>query len=263
VTADLGRTLPDGAASVAQLLGSECTDVGGIHDVAVGDAAAIAMSIGRHPKVNPSVDPNEDAALVATGGGAALAVVADGHFGFDAARAAVTALRAEADVLLAQPPAIAEQALRMAVHVVEEAVLAALSDAGELAMSSRTALTVALIHAGVVHVSTTGDTMALLLTGRRLKPKGFRGDRRFIGPHHGPIEVARRRVQPGDRLVLASDGLTDYARSEAVAEIAAALAPPRETARRLVQLALDGGAGDNVTVVVVDPHAAVSGVGAG
>lgn len=53
-------------------------------------------------------------------------------------------------------------------------------------------------------------------------------------------------------MIVASDGLTDFTPTTLVAQIAAAPAPPQATARRLAEAALDGGAGDNVTVVVAD-----------
>ena len=51
------------------------------------------------------------------------------------------------------------------------------------------------------------------------------------------------------RLLLCSDGLTDYATLDSVEAL---LADPLTTAQSLCRLALDGGGGDNVSVVLAD-----------
>ncbi len=63
------------------------------------------------------------------------------------------------------------------------------------------------------------------------------------------IEVA---LQPGDRLLLCSDGLTGFASSEAVEQILGGAPDAGDAARDLVEAALRGGGGDNVTVVVLE-----------
>ena len=242
----------DEQAPTVALSGPDCVVPGEITDVALGGVGALAMSVGRYPKPNPSVEPNEDAAFMAAGSNALLVVVADGHLGFNAAQAAVAALQVEAPVLLGCSPVTAVQALELAVHTAERGVAAALAGAEDVAQSSRTALTVAIAHPGIVHVCTVGDTAAFHLKGARSRLKRFRSEDRFLGPHHGPVRVDRRRWRVGDRLVIASDGLTDFADDSLIGQIAAAQAPSLETARKLVEAALDGGAGDNVTVAVAD-----------
>jgi PPM family protein phosphatase len=68
-----------------------------------------------------------------------------------------------------------------------------------------------------------------------------------------PLEPALELLDPqaGDRYLLCSDGLSDYV---AVADIAAAMSPddPQPTCERLVALALDAGAPDNVSCIVAD-----------
>lgn len=73
------------------LLGQRFPHLGAIDTVAEGTAAA-AISRGGASKVYDHVDPNEDAALWATGAGGTLLAVADGHSGAHGARAAVEAL---------------------------------------------------------------------------------------------------------------------------------------------------------------------------
>jgi PPM family protein phosphatase len=58
-------------------------------------------------------------------------------------------------------------------------------------------------------------------------------------------------AQPGDRLLLCSDGVSDSLDDDAIA-IALQLHPRRAAADRLIDLALDAGARDNVSAVVAD-----------
>lgn len=66
-------------------------------------------------------------------------------------------------------------------------------------------------------------------------------------------------ARTGDRYVLASDGLFDEVTELQIAAVLRRLADPEEAASELVRLANENGARDNVTVVVVDVVAGVSG----
>jgi serine/threonine protein phosphatase PrpC len=76
-------------------------------------------------------------------------------------------------------------------------------------------------------------------------------------PEGGGLDVVRLDVAPGDRLLLASDGLTDLVPDEVIADVLISREGD-EAAAALVQLALDAGGRDNITVVVADliegPH---------
>ena len=65
------------------------------------------------------------------------------------------------------------------------------------------------------------------------------------------IDKIRGDALPGDRFLLCSDGLNKYA---TIAELGAALShvPIEVVTDNLVQMALDGGGADNVSVIVVD-----------
>jgi protein phosphatase len=58
--------------------------------------------------------------------------------------------------------------------------------------------------------------------------------------------------QPGDRWLLCSDGLTSVVPAEVIEAEMAAQPDPQACAQRLVDLALEGGGPDNVTVIVAD-----------
>jgi protein phosphatase len=64
-----------------------------------------------------------------------------------------------------------------------------------------------------------------------------------------PIE--RHDARAGDRLLLCSDGLSDYVADEQIAEAMAATGADA-VARELTRSALEGGGRDNVTVVIAD-----------
>src|SRR4051794_32117406 len=70
-------------------------------------------------------------------------------------------------------------------------------------------------------------------------------------PRRTPPAVETLAARPGDRLLLCSDGLTDYVDEEAIAA-ALRIETRAAAAERLVALALGAGARDNVSVVVAD-----------
>jgi protein phosphatase len=57
-------------------------------------------------------------------------------------------------------------------------------------------------------------------------------------------------MEDGDRLLLCSDGLTDSVDDETIGVTLQRALSSREAGERLVQLALDGGGNDNITVIV-------------
>jgi len=64
------------------------------------------------------------------------------------------------------------------------------------------------------------------------------------------VELKRWRLEDGDQLLLCSDGLTEMVSDETIATVLASPGPSAETCRRLVDLALEAGGKDNVTVVL-------------
>jgi len=70
----------------------------------------------------------------------------------------------------------------------------------------------------------------------------------------GPFRPAGRLVpvQPGDRFLLCSDGLTDYVDDTLIAQTLRANPDRKSCAAELVHRTLEAGAPDNVTVIVAD-----------
>ncbi len=64
-------------------------------------------------------------------------------------------------------------------------------------------------------------------------------------------EIGRLDIEPGDRLLLCSDGLTEEVADPAIKEIFEHSESCDEIAKNLVEAAKDGGGSDNITVVVV------------
>jgi protein phosphatase len=66
------------------------------------------------------------------------------------------------------------------------------------------------------------------------------------------LDFEQLRLGPGERFLLCSDGLTRVAGDAAIAAALAEARAPERACARLLDLAREGGAPDNVTVVVVD-----------
>jgi serine/threonine protein phosphatase PrpC len=64
------------------------------------------------------------------------------------------------------------------------------------------------------------------------------------------VEFHHLHLNDGDQILLCSDGLTDMVSDEEIARILAGNAPPQETSQTLVDLALEHGGRDNVTVIL-------------
>jgi protein phosphatase len=67
---------------------------------------------------------------------------------------------------------------------------------------------------------------------------------------HVEVDVDVIRLENGDRLLLCSDGLTDLVDDDAITETLAAKPASGDACDRLIELALDAGGRDNVTVIV-------------
>ncbi len=70
----------------------------------------------------------------------------------------------------------------------------------------------------------------------------------------GPLHPVIQQVpaQPGDRLLVCSDGLSDVVPDEEIERVLAGYPDPAGCAQQLIELAREGGGPDNITVVVGD-----------
>jgi protein phosphatase len=66
------------------------------------------------------------------------------------------------------------------------------------------------------------------------------------------VDVLELEIKPGDRIMLCSDGLYGYASNDGMQYLLGSGDPPETVARDLIDLALRGGGGDNVSVIVIE-----------
>lgn len=64
------------------------------------------------------------------------------------------------------------------------------------------------------------------------------------------VDMLEDKKQPGDRFLLCSDGLTEYAGSDQL--LVNMMLPLQEAADRLLTLALEGGGQDNITLILLE-----------
>jgi serine/threonine protein phosphatase PrpC len=216
---------------------------------------------------------NEDTAYA----GSRLAAVADGMGGMPAGElASDIVMSALAPLDTPKDPKDAAGALREALDKANEQIRTTTeSDASQDGMGTTvTSLllsgdTITLVHVGdsrcylrrdgTITQLTKDDTFVQSLVDQGvLTPAEARAHpRRSIvtqavqGEELVP-EVAQMTVQPGDRFLVCSDGLSDWVSEDSIAETLASVEDPDLCAGRLVDLALVAGAPDNVTVVVAD-----------
>ncbi|MBP7712612.1 MAG: protein phosphatase 2C domain-containing protein [Gammaproteobacteria bacterium] len=240
-----------------QLLGREHEVASSVHyrRAVIGacavEAAICAGGLGAAGK------PNEDALLIVppdAPGEPALVVVADGHFGADAAELAVAAVgRAWADA----SPEVREGSDEALVRLVRMAQ-AAITEAGT---EGETTLLLAVIHNGTtLRWASVGDSYLYRLPPGRGGRRANRLDRVWLGPRLTvPVhEVTRRgrfELAPGTRVLLTTDGIPEAIRNVptlGARQIRAALdGGGDQPLDALVRTALDRGGEDNIAAVLV------------
>ncbi|MGI8870965.1 MAG: protein phosphatase 2C domain-containing protein [Mycobacteriales bacterium] len=214
---------------------------------------------------------NEDSAYA----GRHLLAVADGVGGAVAGELASATVIGAIAPLDAQPPEDVESALRDAITLANRRLREAVRREPSLSGmgTTLTALLLADDRLGMAHIAdsrayrlrdggleqiTRDETLVqTLIDEGRLSPAEARRHpyrsvilRSLTGEEVEPV-LATSSPRPGDRYLLCSDGLTDYAELSSITA-ALELAAPGEVAERLIDLALAGGGGDNVTCIVAD-----------
>ena len=216
------------------------------------DQIAVAITRGRHRKAYAYTDPNEDAAVAVVGRRATLLAVADGHNGWAATEAAMTAV--VSSIGDDPPPQLSDDELVDLFHDAGRAVLDVTERPGFPTPDSRTTLVIALVSPGSVQWASFGDSAAYLVTGAA-GAKLSQSRHRFVGypmPRQAVEHLLDRgttEVPDGAWVVVASDGFVDFARPFPTAPFADA-EDAETVARGLVLAACEGGAGDNVAVGV-------------
>ena len=231
---------------------------------------------GKHPyagltEVGRVRKHNEDAVLMEP----PLFAVADGLGGHEAGE---VASRVAIDALVAAAPRHADpKALGRAVGTANRAVIKAVRDGlGKPGMG--TTLTAAAVEGSRIAVAHVGDSRAYLLHGATLeritedhsmvadmiRQGTLTEEESRVHPNRSVITRAlgtdpdtyadtfEVHAEPGDRLLLCSDGLTGMLTDDRIAEILGAYGDPQLAVRMLVDAANEAGGHDNISVVVVD-----------
>jgi len=246
--------------------------------------------IGKRTDTGQERELNEDTVHVgqiatgATGRPAYLCLVADGMGGHAAgevaSRAAVDTIAQELSARLRQVAttqevgAIADEALKWAVERANQAVW----EKGQAQGSDMgTTLVAALVIHNIAYIANVGDSRAYLfrqggleqitsdhsLVARLVAVGQLTPDEiythpqrneifRFLG--HGPtveVDLFVRTLEPGDQLLLCSDGLWEMVRDPAIRDALATGSDPQATCEALVRQANANGGEDNISVVVL------------
>jgi serine/threonine protein phosphatase PrpC len=241
--------------SPVALYGADHTELDQVAVEAPGERVAIAITKGKHDKLYLYVDPNEDVVAAATGPGETLLVCADGHNGHESSHAAVRFLLDE----LSGP--LEEDTLIDLFDRTHAAVLAKTRDCPN--PGSRTTLAVGSIVGQRLTWASMGDSAVIRASSQDgetyWNPESF-----FVGwPGMTRTELESRLPRgtvdlvPGEWVVLATDGFTNFAwpdtPDEAVRAQLSSDVSPKQLARRLIDMAFEGGAGDNVAIAVFGP----------
>ncbi|WP_420112729.1 PP2C family protein-serine/threonine phosphatase [Pseudactinotalea sp.] len=223
---------------------------------------------------------NEDSALASPH----LLVLADGMGGHAAGEVASTvATRVFARLADDMPDGAATEVSDVAARITQagratRSALQQMSDADPMLESMGTTLLTVVSHSGQITVGHIGDSRVYALRGaslyqvttdhthvQRLVDTGqLTPEKARTHPYRamllrslddqpgGPdLDVIALEIEPGDRLLLCSDGLSDYLAPEEIGQVLAH--PDRdEAAELLIDAALRVGTRDNVTVVVAD-----------
>ena len=257
-----------------------------------GRGSGYAVGTRSDPGIKRKYKPNEDSLFAAQWepdaglqvASSGLYVIADGMGGHangqDASRSAIQTivdfmlpkLSKNIDTRSTDPGELLANAVQHANQVVHQHNLERRADMG-------TTVTAALIVGTTAYVTNVGDSRTYLYR----EPEGLRKvtndhsvvaslvDAGIIKPddiytHPKRNQIYRSlgekaqievdtfvvQLQPGDRLLLCSDGLWDMVRDPKIEGIVkSTFADPKMTADMLIQAALDGGGEDNVSVIVV------------
>lgn len=233
------------------LRGPEHPTLGDHTAEAVGQQAALGLSAGRYPKAVPAVDGNEDAATVTTGPGGTVLAVADGHFGADAAVAAIDVIAAGARDLVASQVADPRNAITDLARAAADAVGDARAQASGQRRDSATALAIVLVVHRSLWVITFGDVAVVRTRGNR--PRVLSRASPFLIGGGATLKPRRDRLRPGDHVMVVSDGVVDHLGRSWPDELtlrARGAASPAAAVESILLGAMDGGAGDHLACAV-------------
>jgi PPM family protein phosphatase len=117
-----------------------------------------------------------------------------------------------------------------------------------------------VVHGGRMRLVTRDHTVVAELLARgalttseaAVHPYKSVLSRNLGGRSDARVDVTELELEPGDRILLCSDGLSGFASHEAMEQVLAGAEDPERAAAELIELALRGGGGDNVTALVIE-----------
>ncbi len=206
-----------------------------------------------------------------SGPGPLILVVADGLGGLNAgevasrlaveaaSRPAVSGLVSVVDRLRAAERAVLRQAGGDNANMATTLTLAELSEDGRMGVAHCGDSRLYVLGDSLVQVTTDQTVTQRKLMAGEITPAQARTDpdRHVLtsacgAPNLTVQHVAGIRLEPGDRILLCSDGLTEMLDDEAITAIMTNGSPPALTVRALIEAANRAGGVDNITAVVVD-----------
>jgi protein phosphatase len=113
-----------------------------------------------------------------------------------------------------------------------------------------------VVHDGELRQITHDETMAQAFIDAGLDPESVKKFRHLILNNLGgesdkvTAQIHHLQIDPGDRLLLCTDGLTDMLEDDDIAAILQQTSAPQDACDRLIAAALDRGGKDNVTVAL-------------
>ncbi len=252
---------------------------------------SLVVGTRSNPGIKRQHKPNEDSLFAAQGERTlnsnaeqfGLFVVADGMGGHasgqDASRLAIKTIADRAlPQLSGNEPLTDEALIQLLVDGVKEANLAVHQRNIQDRADMGTTMTAALIVGTTAYIANVGDSrtylyrrpdglkkvtndhsvVASLVEAGIIKPDDIythpKRNQIYRSLGEKPVidvDSFTVHLQPGDKLLLCSDGLWDMVRDPTIEQILSTVPDPSQTGNALIKAALDGGGDDNVSVIVV------------
>jgi serine/threonine protein phosphatase PrpC len=247
------------ASTIAALWGRDHAEGHGIDLVSPTSNVALAITKGG-VKLHDHTDPNEDVVAASVDERGTLLLCADGHYGLESSHEAVEFVL---NALGKDPSAdMSDDELIRIFHGAGDAVLRRTTAPDSLNRESRTTLALAVVTGHRMRWASMGDSAVMVASVDDARAFG-NPIGHYVGWPMTPDQVDKRLPRgtmdllPGEWVVLATDGFTHFVQTlnpeQVVQDLVRRPIVASDLARRLVETALDGGAGDNVAVAVLGP----------
>jgi serine/threonine protein phosphatase PrpC/ribosomal protein L40E len=244
------------------------TDNGAMREYNQDDFVIVMVEAGRAAKLLPQVFVVADGMGGTVGGEVASAITRSMIVKWAAERAA-EAVSGSTGALASPGQQFAEQVQQVSAEIYRRA--------HEDGTDMGTTVTGAVVLGDTAYIANVGDSRTYLiragtitrltkdhsLVERLIDAGAMDPDERYIHPQRnlivralgdGPnleVDVFEHTLQPGDALLMCSDGLWEMVRDPRLCEIVSTAASSQEACRKLIQEANANGGEDNITAIVV------------